>query len=482
MASPPAAPPSRNAPCPCGSGLRYKHCCGRAEGSAPPDVAIPFYVGWDAFTQDEKSSLWATMQRALEAQKLGQLDAARGLYEEVVARAPLTFDAVHMLGVVRMQQGDLDDAEAMLTRALELAPGLGMIRHNLTMLRHRKQEHQGLYSASTIVAVDMLRLLGARGQLAAPEAATGFLPAGATDGAIHVVVPGDVLNGAANRSGLALRDALSAHGGASLWSDPRDGIPMARLVGARTIDVATGTMPRGGTLALFGISARTLGWLPLAADSFRSIVVALDAHDPPAYVELFDCLPQPALRNVRVVARSAEVLADLGLPGAVDALLFGEASRGDGDGELEANSPRIGVFIPPLRDREDKARWDLLEWLRARGAFLRLLYPGPLPSRHVPDEDEHLISLVTEWDGWTRGLDALFFWGAEGRMRQYDRLVFEALSAGLRVVADGFGDFGGELARRDDCALFFDAQQARSAVERMLLPASPAIRRAEVPL
>jgi len=26
----PQAPPSRNAPCPCGSGKRYKHCCGKA--------------------------------------------------------------------------------------------------------------------------------------------------------------------------------------------------------------------------------------------------------------------------------------------------------------------------------------------------------------------------------------------------------------------------------------------------------------------
>ncbi|MGM9524415.1 MAG: SEC-C metal-binding domain-containing protein [Faecousia sp.] len=27
---PPATPPaSRNAPCPCGNGLKYKHCCGK---------------------------------------------------------------------------------------------------------------------------------------------------------------------------------------------------------------------------------------------------------------------------------------------------------------------------------------------------------------------------------------------------------------------------------------------------------------------
>ena len=265
IAAPAVAPPSRNALCPCGSGLRYKRCCGRAEEAAA-ETAIPFYLGWEAFTRDEKAALWATMQRALAAQKLGQLDTARRLYEEVVARAPITFDAVHMLGVVRMQQGDLDAAEAMLTRALDLMPGVEMIRHNLATLQHRKREHQGLYSASTIVAVDMLRLFGARALLAAPDPATDFLPAGAANAPVHIVVPGDVLNAASNRSGVALRDALRAAGRVSLWSDPSDGVPMATLAETGSIDVAGDALPRGGTLAIFGINTRTLAWLPAVAE------------------------------------------------------------------------------------------------------------------------------------------------------------------------------------------------------------------------
>ena len=55
-------------------------------------------------------------------------------------------------------------------------------------------------------------------------------------------------------------------------------------------------------------------------------------------------------------------------------------------------------------------------------------------------------------------------------MRQYDRLVFEAVAADLPVVADGFGDFGAALATRNDCAQFFDLATARSAMELLVLP------------
>jgi hypothetical protein len=469
-AAAPVSAQGRNAPCPCGSGRRYKHCCGRA-GEAPADSAVPRYVGWEAFPPDERSALWQTMQRALAAQKSGQLDTARSLYEEVVARAPYTFDAVHMLGVVHLQQDDLDAAEALLTRARELMPDVEAIRQNLHLLQRRKREHEGLYSLRAIVAVDTLRLFGATGRLPAPAAASGFFPAGdggGADGAVHVVVPGDAPNAAANRSGFALAQQLRGAAAVSLWVDPLDRMPDVPIDSATRIDAVAGAVPAGGTVAILGMNARTLSWLPAAADAFESIVVALDAHDPEAWVDLFDRLSPSALRNVRLVARCPDVLSDLGLPGAIDPMVFGAVRAGSRPGALRRPRERIGVFIPPVREREDKLRWEMLEWLRAQGAFLRVLYPGRLPSRHIENDEEHLVSLVTEWDGWWQGLDALFFWGAEGRMRQFDRLVFEAIAADLAIVADGYGDYATLAAQRPDCTLFFDPATARDGVAAVL--------------
>ena len=269
-------------------------------------------------------------------------------------------------------------------------------------------------------------------------------------------------------TGIALVRELRGGARARLWSDPRGTMPMTRVPEATEIDVAESRVPAAGTLAIFGLNARTLAWLPGAAANFESIVVALDAHDPEACVSLFDRLPEPALRRIRLVARCPELLADLGLPGAVDPMVFGAVRATLARPRRRAARARIGVFIPAIREREDKLRWEMVEWLRMQGAFLRLLYPGTLPSRHIENEDEHLVSLVTEWDAWWHDLEALVYWGAEGRMRQYDRLVFEAMAADLVVVAGGYGDYAARLAQRPDCALFFDPAAAHDAIERIL--------------
>jgi hypothetical protein len=354
-------------------------------------------------------------------------------------------------------------------------PGFEAVQQNLRLLQHRKRENEGLYSATAIIAGNMLRVLGTTGRIPEVTAPNEFFDAGQAhrSGAIHVVVPGDVLNAAANRNGEALwQQMIAQRPSVALWTDPSGDMPTAGVTDAIEIDPVAGEIPRGGTVVLFGANARTLAWLPGVAASFDAFVVALDAHDPTTLVELIDSLPAAAWRKLRLVARSAELLADLGLPGAVDPMVFGAADARRPSRAMTADA-RIGVFIPPLRGREDRARWQMLEWLRSRGQFLRLMYPSRLPSRHVADDDEHLISLVTDWQDWWRDLDALFFWGAEGRMRQYDRLVFEAAAAGLPIVADGFGDYGAALTGDPRSRLFFDLRDAQRAMDEML-----AVRRA----
>jgi hypothetical protein len=455
----PAPAPARNAPCSCGSGQRYKQCCGSetAAGTAPP----PPYRGWEAFTPDIRAALSRKMQEALAAQHQHRLDTAGPLYEEVIALAPLTFDAVHMLGVVRLMEGDLDAAESLLTRARNLAPDVPSIQTNLRILAHRQQEHSGLYSVRAIVASDMLRLAGLAFS-SEPPAGDPFAPV-RPGTPYHIVIPGEATNAGSNQTGVALARRMGA--GAVLWSRPLGDVPHATVTSARPIGEERAQRPAGGTLALFDLEPNSLGWLDAAAATFDAIVIGLVAHDPVACVDLFGRLSSAVVPRVRFVARSAALLEDLGLPGTVDPMLFDRVQPAPSRPRAR---PRVGVFIPSLRDREDAARWRMLEWLRAQPAFLRVLYPDRLPSPHVPNHDEHLIGLATQWDGWHDDLDALFFWGAEGQMRQYDRLVFEALAANLPVVADGYGDFGAALAARANCTPFFEPETARTAMQALL--------------
>ena len=72
---------ARNAPCPCGSGKRYKECHGAIE-SAGGDTTSP--------------ALAALLQEALRAQQAGALDKARAKYEAALREKPDHFDALHM--------------------------------------------------------------------------------------------------------------------------------------------------------------------------------------------------------------------------------------------------------------------------------------------------------------------------------------------------------------------------------------------------
>jgi predicted O-linked N-acetylglucosamine transferase (SPINDLY family) len=61
----------------------------------------------------------------------GKLDAAAALYDEVVAAAPLHAEALHMRGVVFLQQGNNEAAAALIEKALGLQPANASALNNL---------------------------------------------------------------------------------------------------------------------------------------------------------------------------------------------------------------------------------------------------------------------------------------------------------------------------------------------------------------
>ena len=115
-----APPASRNAPCPCGSGRRWKECHGRV--ATPSSGGGP---GADAV---------ARMHAALAAQRAGRLVEAIAIYGDVVAGHPAIFDAWHMRGVAHFQRLEFDAAERDIRRALEIEPGLEAARRNLDLV------------------------------------------------------------------------------------------------------------------------------------------------------------------------------------------------------------------------------------------------------------------------------------------------------------------------------------------------------------
>jgi glycosyltransferase involved in cell wall biosynthesis len=88
--------PSRNAACPCNSGLRYKHCCGLPDNGAASTSA----------RHDRKRDA------GLRLQERGELVAAIEAYDAVLREHREDWDVAHMRATCLYQLGAMDDARA----------------------------------------------------------------------------------------------------------------------------------------------------------------------------------------------------------------------------------------------------------------------------------------------------------------------------------------------------------------------------------
>ena len=93
---------SRNAPCPCGSGLRFKACHGSVTKHDPAGAGE---------TLDEIAA------RGLRFHQAGDLSAAAECYRQVLATDAQHFDVLHMLGAIAIQEERFRDALPLLARA-----------------------------------------------------------------------------------------------------------------------------------------------------------------------------------------------------------------------------------------------------------------------------------------------------------------------------------------------------------------------------
>lgn len=98
--------PKRNDPCPCGSGKRYKLCCGAASrGQA---------------TQAQNAE--AIFRQAHRAHVAGQFGLATEGYNRTLALNPGHAEAIHYLGMLALGAGDMGRALALIEQSIALKP------------------------------------------------------------------------------------------------------------------------------------------------------------------------------------------------------------------------------------------------------------------------------------------------------------------------------------------------------------------------
>jgi tetratricopeptide (TPR) repeat protein/2-polyprenyl-3-methyl-5-hydroxy-6-metoxy-1,4-benzoquinol methylase len=121
----------RNQPCPCGSGRKYKHCCGAPAGQAPqgPGAASPAEGRAQTLAQTSAQVL-ASASGLLQS---GQLAQAERLYRQVLDGDAANVQATHYLGMCLLQAGRPDEGMAALRRSVALAPANDVFWLNMGM-------------------------------------------------------------------------------------------------------------------------------------------------------------------------------------------------------------------------------------------------------------------------------------------------------------------------------------------------------------
>jgi predicted O-linked N-acetylglucosamine transferase (SPINDLY family) len=113
------SPTGRNEPCPCGSGEKYKRCCGLREPEQATVQPRP------------RSNIRETFQTALRHHQAGRLAEAKALYHKILQGAPKEADTLHLLGLIAHAEGDHDRAIELISESVEIAPLNAEAHYNL---------------------------------------------------------------------------------------------------------------------------------------------------------------------------------------------------------------------------------------------------------------------------------------------------------------------------------------------------------------
>ena len=492
----------RNAPCPCGSGKRYKDCHGAISLSSTPfssEACEPSSAGPEAHHDDARSgyavfsqdravyrptgSDWAhldeaeqrtcglMMQRALKRQRAGKLAEAASYYEQVLARAPDTHDALHMLGAIELRRGKLAEAKELIVAALRLRPSYPDIEHNLRMVEDlQRAEQVGAGRPSTPAetlcekALPILVDLALRAPRLARRSDPSEDPPPQSDLPIHLI--GGVLPSTDDGAWLLRRlGALLAPERPTVWTaDPEGGMAPS----SQRLPAVAGDLPRDGCHVFVGIDVDCAHWID-RSDAKRIIVFCQPAP-PSQYLHQLRAISRDGARAIELVFPSQSMAARFG-PGHVvisppiasDAVLVDRTSPAISAVAAPFGIGLIGRHWQGISPSSDTA---FLGRVGTMAGTLEIYDPGPL--RYLIGADPS-VRCTTRGAAYLRrflrSVECLLHvagdWWREGDGRE----LFMAMAAGVPIVCPRASIFAEYITHGEDGLLYDEREEALLHIE-----------------
>ena len=309
-----AAPASRNSPCPCGSGKRYKDCHGaiaalpKADGHGALERAQPVVIArsryrapgaeWTHLSHDEQDALGATMEQALGLQQSGRSARAAALYRNVLLAAPDTHDALHMLGVIEYGMRNFDVALELILKASSLRPTYEAIETNLALVRasFSGQDHAVNEQLAERALPALCELINSRAGRIEPRSQKRR---GSPE--LHLIGRATCIDGDDAWILGRLAEVLAPLEPA-VWVADADSPLSAVPRGWNVLDGCTGKYPRGGTHVFVGVDFKVGEWVRHANPG--RVVVVCNRGLPSEYIRQLRAMAVDGLRVIEPVFMS----------------------------------------------------------------------------------------------------------------------------------------------------------------------------------
>lgn len=248
----PAAAPSRNAACPCGSGKRYKHCCGLHAGATPTVGARE-----------------AEAQRAAAAFRSGEALAAMEVLKNLPPEALSRADSALACGEMCTEMAHYEAACAFFDRAAALgATGKAVQATAAACTQWFKAESQDMIRRVLTRQVARFGASEPRSDADTPE--------------IHIVAHLKQ-HGGSEHHALGLFALLSPHVRTRIWSTVPPLEEFAMRYPIELIDVGKGRYPRSGHLVFAGVYFEYGEWVGQC--QVKRVTICYNTEYPQALIE-----------------------------------------------------------------------------------------------------------------------------------------------------------------------------------------------------